>query len=104
MHLKQIILIKNLKTLIVISQGSFSKNVRKMRKYTCMIRTILKNLVNDSKIVISIDPILWNNLPLELKVIENYDHFKIMLEDHIWSSILEFDEQSNGNTSEYENM
>lgn len=31
--------------------------------------------------------ILWSNLPLEVKVIENYGHFKITLEDYIWSSI-----------------
>ena len=37
--------------------------------------------------------ILWNHLPLEIKIIENYDHFKVALEDYKWSYILEVDEQ-----------
>ena len=39
--------------------------------------------------------LLWNNLPLEIKIIENYDHFKVALEEYTWSHILEFDEQHN---------
>ena len=38
--------------------------------------------------------IQWNNLPLELKILENYDKFKIKLEEHLWESILECDEQN----------
>ena len=37
--------------------------------------------------------IQWNNLPLELKILDNYDKFKIKLEEHLWESILECDEQ-----------
>ena len=37
--------------------------------------------------------LLWNNLPLEIKIIENYDNFKVALEDYKWSYILEIDEQ-----------
>ena len=29
----------------------------------------------------------WNNLPLELRIIEDYEKFLIMLKEHIWDSI-----------------
>ena len=29
----------------------------------------------------------WNNLPLELRIIEDYEKFSIMLKEHIWDSI-----------------
>ena len=29
----------------------------------------------------------WNNLPLELRIIEDYAKFSIMLKEHIWDSI-----------------
>ena len=32
--------------------------------------------------------IQWNNLPLEVKIIENYDNFKIKLEEHLWDNIM----------------
>ena len=32
--------------------------------------------------------IQWNNLPLEVKIIENYDKFKIKLEEHLWDNIM----------------
>ena len=38
--------------------------------------------------------IQWNNLPIEIKSIENYDHFKITLEEHLWKSILECEGQN----------
>ena len=36
--------------------------------------------------------IQWNNLPLEIKIIENYDEFKIKLERHLWEYIIEDEE------------
>ena len=30
----------------------------------------------------------WNNLPLEVKIIENYEEFKIKLEEHLWDYIM----------------
>ena len=33
--------------------------------------------------------IQWNNLPLEIKIIEKYEEFKLELEMHLWESILE---------------
>ena len=37
--------------------------------------------------------IQWNNLPIELKILDNYDKFKIKLEEHLWESILGCDEE-----------
>ena len=37
--------------------------------------------------------IQWNNLPLEVKIIENYDKFKIRLEEHLWDYIMECEDQ-----------
>ena len=37
--------------------------------------------------------IQWNNLPLGLKILDNYDKFKVKLEEYLWESILECDEQ-----------
>ena len=33
----------------------------------------------------------WNNLPLELKIIEQYDSFMEKLKDHMWESVLDRD-------------
>ena len=30
----------------------------------------------------------WNNLPYELKCIENYEPFKTKLEEHMWNTII----------------
>ena len=30
----------------------------------------------------------WNNLPLELNILEDYDNFKLKLEQYLWQSIL----------------
>ena len=37
--------------------------------------------------------IQWNNLPLEVKIIENYDTFKIKLEEHLWDNIMVGEDQ-----------
>ena len=37
--------------------------------------------------------IQWNNLPLEVKIIENYDKFKIKLEEHLWDNIIGCEDQ-----------
>ena len=44
--------------------------------------------------------IQWNNLPLHLKIIEDYDLFKHELEQHLWQSICEINSQ---NDDEYIN-
>ena len=31
----------------------------------------------------------WNKLPLELRIIEDYDSFQINLKEHIWELIVE---------------
>ena len=44
----------------------------------------------------------WNNLPLELKIIENYNIFKDKLENYMWDCILDFNDQGDpdsGDTS-----
>ena len=33
--------------------------------------------------------IQWNNLPLEIKIIEDYEKFKAILEQKLWDSITE---------------
>ena len=38
--------------------------------------------------------IQWNNLPLEVKIIENYDKFKIRLEEHLWDYIMECEDHT----------
>ena len=52
--------------------------------------TCIKNFII---IIIIKTHIQWNNLPIELKILDNYDKFKIKLEEHLWESILECDEQ-----------
>ena len=32
--------------------------------------------------------IQWNNLPLDIKVIEDYDIFMVALKNHIWDTLL----------------
>ena len=44
--------------------------------------------------------IQWNNLPLEVKVIDNYETFKIKLETHLWDMVLETDPAYDHNSSE----
>ena len=39
----------------------------------------------------------WNNLPLEIRIIEEYDKFKIELECHLWHVLLNSDDMSNNN-------
>ena len=36
----------------------------------------------------------WNKLPYEIKCIENYEHFKTKLEEYLWESILDIEEDS----------
>ena len=43
--------------------------------------------------------IQWNNLPLEVKIIENYDKFKIRLEEHLWDYIMECEDQDDDMTT-----
>ena len=39
--------------------------------------------------------IQWNNLPLEIRIIEDYDKFKIELECHLWHVLLNSHDMSN---------
>ena len=41
----------------------------------------------------------WNNLPLRIRIIEEYDKFKIELECHLWQVLLNSDSISNNNFS-----
>ena len=50
------------------------------------------NLVKTKNLVIATfikTHIQWNNLPLEIKIIEDYEKFKAILEQKLWDSIME---------------
>ena len=44
--------------------------------------------------------IQWNNLPLEVKVTDNNETFKIKLEAHLWDMILDTDPAYDYSSSE----
>ena len=36
----------------------------------------------------------WNKLPYEIECIDNYEHFKIKLEEYLWEDILDLEDDS----------
>ena len=55
-----------------------------------------KNHFSENKVFISSHfyktHIQWNNLPLEIKIIEDYEKFKENLEQHLWDLLVEHDQ------------
>ena len=54
-----------------------------------------KNQFSENKLFISSyfykTHIQWNNLPLEVKIIKDYEQFKAKLEEHLWDLLVEPD-------------